>query len=245
MGADLDRGSPWLLTPRHAKGSLPCLTSLVIGAGITGVTTAYALLDRGCTRHRLRPQPLSRDGNLLRQWRPALGQQRRGLEQLVHRAEGPEVDAPQGRAAAAQPQAELAQIFLAGRVRRPTSATTAATRSRRPGSPSRRASICSTWPSAEGIDFDLERRGILHVYRDRASFDHASGGQRPAAPRAASTAAPVTPEEIRAIEPTLHGDILRRLLHPVRRDRRHPQIHPRPGRCLRPPGRHVPVATPR
>jgi glycine/D-amino acid oxidase-like deaminating enzyme len=25
----------------------------------------------------------------------------------------------------------------------------------------------------EGIDFDLERRGILHTYRDRQSFDHA------------------------------------------------------------------------
>src|SRR5258708_36298910 len=26
----------------------------------------------------------------------------------------------------------------------------------------------------EGIAFDLERRGILHIYRDRASFAHAA-----------------------------------------------------------------------
>lgn len=57
---------------------------------------------------------------------------------------------------------------------------------------------------AEGIDFDLKTRGILHFYRDRASFEKAhavnallreGGLERDA----------VTPEEIRAIEPTLAG----------------------------------------
>jgi D-amino-acid dehydrogenase len=57
----------------------------------------------------------------------------------------------------------------------------------------------------EGIDFNHETRGILHIYRDRASFDgaaklsalYAEGGLERRA---------VTPEEMRAIEPTLHGD---------------------------------------
>ncbi|MCJ2125954.1 D-amino acid dehydrogenase [Methylobacterium sp. J-077] len=57
---------------------------------------------------------------------------------------------------------------------------------------------------AEGIDFDLKTRGILHFYRDRASFEKAhavnallrEGGLERYA---------VTPEEIRAIEPTLAG----------------------------------------
>jgi D-amino-acid dehydrogenase len=61
------------------------------------------------------------------------------------------------------------------------------------------------WAQDEGIDFDLKREGILHIYRDKAGFDHAgevskllaSGGL----PRRA-----VTPDEMRAIEPTLHGD---------------------------------------
>jgi D-amino-acid dehydrogenase len=56
----------------------------------------------------------------------------------------------------------------------------------------------------EKIDFDLEKRGILHFYRDKAGFDKAlkvnalltEGGLE---------RKPVTPEEIRAIEPTLQG----------------------------------------
>jgi D-amino-acid dehydrogenase len=57
----------------------------------------------------------------------------------------------------------------------------------------------------EGIEFDLEKRGILHVYRDRAGFEHASrvndllneGGLDRRA---------VTPAEIKSIESTLAGD---------------------------------------
>ncbi len=60
------------------------------------------------------------------------------------------------------------------------------------------------WAATEGIDFDLERRGILHVYRDRAGFEHAArvtallrqGGLERRS---------VTPQEMLAIEPTLHG----------------------------------------
>ena len=57
----------------------------------------------------------------------------------------------------------------------------------------------------EGIDFDLERRGILHIYRDQKSFARADrvnallrdGGLERFA---------VTPEEIKAIEPALAGE---------------------------------------
>ncbi|WP_075790810.1 D-amino acid dehydrogenase [Massilia putida] len=60
------------------------------------------------------------------------------------------------------------------------------------------------WAADERIDFDHKREGILHIYRDRAGFDHAwqvskllaQGGL----PRRA-----VTPPEMRAIEPTLAG----------------------------------------
>jgi D-amino-acid dehydrogenase len=31
------------------------------------------------------------------------------------------------------------------------------------------------WARDEGIDFDLKREGILHIYRDRAGFEHAAG----------------------------------------------------------------------
>lgn len=57
----------------------------------------------------------------------------------------------------------------------------------------------------EAISFDLERRGILHVYYDQKSFDHASkvnamlleGGL---------DRRPVSPGEIHQIEPALVGD---------------------------------------
>ena len=60
------------------------------------------------------------------------------------------------------------------------------------------------WAQAEGVDFDLKKEGILHIYRDKKGFDHAGkvstllaqGGL----PRRA-----VTPAEMKAIEPTLAG----------------------------------------
>ena len=60
------------------------------------------------------------------------------------------------------------------------------------------------WAAQEGIDFDHKREGILHIYRDKKGFDHA--GQvsvmlaKGGLPRRA-----VTPGEMKAIEPTLAG----------------------------------------
>ena len=60
------------------------------------------------------------------------------------------------------------------------------------------------WAESEGVDFDLKRQGILHIYRDKKGFDHAAEVSRMLAlgglPRRA-----VTPEEMRAIEPALAG----------------------------------------
>jgi len=60
------------------------------------------------------------------------------------------------------------------------------------------------WAEDEHIDFDLKQQGILHIYRDKAGFDHAANVSKLLAegglPRRA-----VTPEEMRAIEPTLAG----------------------------------------
>ena len=60
------------------------------------------------------------------------------------------------------------------------------------------------WAQAEGVDFDLRQQGILHIYRDKQGFEHAGKVSRLLAagglPRRA-----VSPEEMRAIEPTLAG----------------------------------------
>ena len=61
------------------------------------------------------------------------------------------------------------------------------------------------WAQAEGIDFDLKREGILHIYRDKAGFDHAGEVSKLLAAGGLERRA-VTPAEMRAIEPTLHGD---------------------------------------
>jgi D-amino-acid dehydrogenase len=61
-----------------------------------------------------------------------------------------------------------------------------------------------SWAEEEGIDFNLKREGILHFYRDRAGFERAAEVSKLLAlgglPRRA-----VTPEEMRAIEPALTG----------------------------------------
>ncbi|MCB1889131.1 MAG: D-amino acid dehydrogenase [Rhodocyclaceae bacterium] len=60
------------------------------------------------------------------------------------------------------------------------------------------------WAEAEGIDFDLKREGILHIYRDKQGFDHAATVTKLLAAGGLERHA-VTPEEMRAIEPTLAG----------------------------------------
>lgn len=60
------------------------------------------------------------------------------------------------------------------------------------------------WAQAEGIDFKHERRGILHIYRDKKGFDHAANVTQLLAQGGLERRA-VTPEEMRDIEPTLAG----------------------------------------
>lgn len=60
------------------------------------------------------------------------------------------------------------------------------------------------WAQAEGLDFNVEKRGILHIYRDKKGFDHAANVSRLLAAGGLERH-PVTPEEMRAIEPTLAG----------------------------------------
>ncbi|MFZ2309635.1 MAG: D-amino acid dehydrogenase [Rhodoferax sp.] len=61
------------------------------------------------------------------------------------------------------------------------------------------------WAQAEGIDFNHERKGILHIYRNKAGFDHAGEVSKLLAAGGLERRA-VTPTEMRAIEPTLQGN---------------------------------------
>jgi D-amino-acid dehydrogenase len=60
------------------------------------------------------------------------------------------------------------------------------------------------WAAEEGIDFDHKREGILHIYRDKKGFDHAGKVSAMLAKGGLSRCA-VTPVEMKAIEPTLAG----------------------------------------
>ncbi len=60
------------------------------------------------------------------------------------------------------------------------------------------------WAASEGIDFDHKREGILHIYRDKKGFEHAGRVSKLLAAGGLERRA-VTPEEMRAIEPTLQG----------------------------------------
>ena len=60
------------------------------------------------------------------------------------------------------------------------------------------------WAQQEGIDFDLKKEGILHIYRDKSGFDHAARVSKMLASGGLERHA-VTPSEMKSIEPTLKG----------------------------------------
>ena len=61
-----------------------------------------------------------------------------------------------------------------------------------------------SWATQESIDFDLKREGILHIYRDKSGFDHAGKVSKMLAEGGLGRIA-VTPQEMKEIEPTLVG----------------------------------------
>ena len=58
-----------------------------------------------------------------------------------------------------------------------------------------------SWAQEEGIDFDARREGILHIYRDRAGFDHAAKVNQLLAQGGLQRRA-VTPADVRAAAST-------------------------------------------
>ncbi|WP_342052408.1 MULTISPECIES: D-amino acid dehydrogenase [unclassified Cupriavidus] len=178
-------------------------TIAVIGGGITGATTAYALARRGLSvtmfeRHRYAAMETSfaNGGQLsasnaetwthwstlfkglkwmLRNDAPLLVNPRPSWHKLSWFAEFI-ASMPRYRANTV----ETARLAIAARAH------------------------LFAWAEAENIDFDLKRRGILHIYRNKAGFDHAGRVSAMLAEGGLERRA-VTPEEMRAIEPTLAG----------------------------------------
>jgi D-amino-acid dehydrogenase len=175
----------------------------VIGGGITGVTTAYALARRGLQvtlleRHRYAAMETSfANGGQLSASNAEVWNHTstvlKGLKWML-RSDAPLLVNPKpswhklswfAQFLASIPKYEhntvqTARLAIAAR------------------------SHLFAWAQEEGIDFDLKKQGILHIYRSKAGFDHAARVTELLA-RGGLDRRAVTPQEMRAIEPTLAG----------------------------------------
>ncbi len=175
----------------------------VIGGGITGVTTAYALARRGCSvtlferqRYPAMETSYANGGQLSashaeawNHWSTVL----QGLRWMLRR------DAP----LLLHPAPTWHKLsWLAGYL-------AAMPRYRSSTLDLARMAVAARehlfgWAAEEQIDFDLRREGILHVCRDKAGFERAARVTRLLAQAGVDRRA-VTPAEMRAIEPALSG----------------------------------------
>jgi D-amino-acid dehydrogenase len=175
----------------------------IIGGGITGVTTAYALAKRGFAvtlfeRHRYAAMETSfanggqlsaSNAEVWTHWSTLL----KGLKWML-KSDAPLLVNP---APTWHKLSWFAEFIAAMSHYERNTVETA------------RLAVAArqhlfAWASEEGIDFDLKKKGILHIYRDKKGFDHAGRVSHMLAkgglPRHA-----VTPAEMKAIEPTLAG----------------------------------------
>ncbi|MBB5222426.1 D-amino-acid dehydrogenase [Amaricoccus macauensis] len=178
----------------------------VIGAGVTGLTTAYELLDRGFEvtvfdRHRYAAMETSfANGGQLSasnaetwtQWGTVL----KGLKWMLH-ADAPLLVNPRPTFHKFAWMAEfLSKIptYKANTIETVRLAIAART-------------VLFEMAEREGIDFDLERRGILHFYSSAKDLKHARMVNGLLA-QGGLERRELSPGEIHEVEPALHGDFV-------------------------------------
>ena len=176
----------------------------VIGAGITGITTAYSLLDRGFAvtvfdrqRYAAMETSFANGGQLsainAEVWN-SWGTVFKGLKWLA-KSDAPLLLNPRP---SWHKYSWLAE-FVANIPR--YEANTVASTKLAIAARKRLFDIAGR----EAIDFDLETRGILHVYRQKAGYDHAARVNA-LLRQGGLDRRSVTAAEMKAIEPALHGD---------------------------------------
>jgi D-amino-acid dehydrogenase len=176
----------------------------VIGGGITGVTTAYALAKRGYAvtlfeKHRYAAMETSfanggqfsvSNAEVWNHWSTVL----KGIKWMLRR-DAPLLVNPKP---SWHKMAWFAEFIAAiPQYEKNTIQTTRLAMAAR--------QHLDAWAAEEGLDFDHQREGILHIYRDKGNFAHAGKVSKLLAQGGLERRA-VTPQEMRAIEPTLAGD---------------------------------------
>ena len=178
-------------------------TIAIIGGGVTGVTTAYALAKRGFAvtlieRHRYTAMETSyANGGQLSASNAEVWNHRativKGLQWMLRS------DAP----LLVNPKPSWHKLSWFGEF------VAAIPRYRDNTIANARMAVAARehlfrWAEDERIEFDLKREGILHIYRDRADFERAAAVSMLLA-RGGLQRRAVTPQEMRAIEPALVG----------------------------------------
>ena len=175
----------------------------VIGGGITGVTTAYALAKRGFTvtlfeknRYAAMETSFANGGQLSasnaevwNHWSTIL----KGMKWML-KSDAPLLVNP-------KPSWHKLSWFMEFILNIP--------HYERNTVESARLAIAArehlfAWAQEEGVDFDLKKEGILHIYRDKKGFDHAGGVSKMLAQGGLLRRA-VTPSEMKTIVATLAG----------------------------------------
>jgi len=186
----------------HSNAGDPLVAHIaVIGAGITGVTTAYALLDRGHTvtvidRHRYAAMETSfANGGQLSASNSEVWNHPstliKGMKWMFDSSAPLLLNLKPSWHKYSWLAEFVAQI---PNYRANTIATV------RLALEARRRLFAMA--EREGIDFDLEKRGILHIYRDKKSFEQAAAVNEMLIEGGLDRHA-VTPAEIKSIEPAV------------------------------------------
>jgi D-amino-acid dehydrogenase len=175
----------------------------VIGAGITGVTTAYSLLEAGfkvvvIDRNRYAAMDTSfANGGQLSASNAEVWNSLPTLKKAIRWVFSPEAPLLFNPAFSVHKYSWLAEfVWNIRHSRKNTSATVRLALQAR----QRMFAIAEK----ERISFDLKRRGILHIYHDQAAYDAAIAANRLLV-AAGLERHPVSSAEITSIEPTLTG----------------------------------------
>ncbi|MEP9355513.1 D-amino acid dehydrogenase [Xanthobacter sp. KR7-65] len=176
---------------------------IVIGAGITGVTTAYALLRRGHEVTVLERHPYAALETSFANGGQLSASNAEVWNQWSNVAHGIRWIFTRSAPLLLNPKPSWHKLSwlgeFVGQIRRYEENTIETVRL---AIEARRHLF--EIAERENIAFDLERRGLMHVYRDKASFSHAAEVNT-LLKRGGLEREAVTVEEIKAIEPSLEG----------------------------------------